>query len=42
MAYKKILKVVKHTKTGSNVDEEGPWNARKNWGGRTYNRLRAA
>ena len=33
MAYKKILKVVKHTKTGSNVDEEGPWNARKNWGG---------
>lgn len=42
MAYKKILKVVKHTKTGSNVDEEGPWNVRKNWGGRTYNRLRAA
>lgn len=42
MAYKKILKVVKHTKTGSNVDEEGPRNVRKNGGGRTYNRLRAA
>ena len=33
MAYKKILKVVKHIKTESNVDEEGPWNVRKNWGG---------